>query len=762
MKNFLRLQGLLLILLCLPAAAWSQTSRDSALAFLYRYMPLPDSIDHPRSWWEQQVDMALRARNEMGWQVPDREWRHFVLPPRVNNESLDDFRSQCYDDLRNRVRGLSMADAILEVNHWCHERVTYQPSDARTRGPLSTIQAGVGRCGEESTLLVSALRMVGIPARQVYTPRWAHTDDNHAWVEAWADGEWYFLGACEPEPVLNLGWFNSSAARGMLMTTHVFGHYDGPEQVIDQNPCLTEINVTRNYAPTAKIRVRTVDEAGNPNPAKVDFKVYNYAEFYTVASLFSPGEVSFEAGLGDLIVWAHTTGGAFDFRKVSVGQDSLVTLVLSEEKDEALSQRWNRPVWEEDIVPPSGKDVVVPTPTDQQLTENKARLQREDSIRQHSTHGNPMMGAFHTGAINPQRAAQVLDVLNEKDKGDTSLDVLTDMLNYSTGTEPHLLGQRILWEQLTPYKSYLQSVLPPMSLEQWGQWVMDSIRIENRNPRGLYASPEATYRARRADVRNSRLLYVAGARALGYPAYVDPVTGVEVPAMSSKADETDTIQQFTLRLLPSDDKAGRATYYTHFTISQNALGATRLMEFPEGMSGEDFSKGVRLPRGQYVLTTGTRLADGTALTRSSFFTLQGDTVVDLQLRTAEEKLQVIGALDAETLVALPDGSRQSILSLTGRGYYVLVLSRQGHEPSNHVLSDLRLCQSEIDAFGRPLLMLDAEANETLVRQIAQSLCLPTSEVPLVVIADSFGRVVWARQGYTIGIGHQLVKALEQL
>ena len=78
-----------------------------------------------------------------------------------------------------------------------------------------------GRCGEESTLLVAALRSVGIPARQVYTPRWAHTDDNHAWVEAWADGKWYFLGACEPEPVLNLGWFNAPASRGMLMHTKV-------------------------------------------------------------------------------------------------------------------------------------------------------------------------------------------------------------------------------------------------------------------------------------------------------------------------------------------------------------------------------------------------------------------------------------------------------------------------------------------------------------------------------------------------------------
>ena len=114
-----------------------------------------------------------------------------------------------------------MRDAILEVNHWCQEKVTYCPSDARTSSPLSCVSQAIGRCGEESTFTVAALRSVGIPARQVYTPRWAHTDDNHARVEAWADGKWFFLGASEPAADLNIAWFNARA-KGMLMTTKVF------------------------------------------------------------------------------------------------------------------------------------------------------------------------------------------------------------------------------------------------------------------------------------------------------------------------------------------------------------------------------------------------------------------------------------------------------------------------------------------------------------------------------------------------------------
>ena len=261
------------------------TQQRQAMQFLYAYMPLPDITDYSSEFHLMNVDYALRARAEMPWgkSVPDREFLHFVLPARVNNENLDECRSVFYEELKDRVRNLSMYDAVLEINHWCHEKVTYTPSDARTSSPLASIRTAYGRCGEESTFTVSALRAMGIPARQVYTPRWAHTDDNHAWVEAWVDGKWYFLGACEPEPVLNLGWFNAPASRGMLMHTNVFGNYNGDEEIVGRNACYTEINVTPNYAPTATTAVQVVDTAGTPVQATVEFKIYNYAEIYSAA-----------------------------------------------------------------------------------------------------------------------------------------------------------------------------------------------------------------------------------------------------------------------------------------------------------------------------------------------------------------------------------------------------------------------------------------------------------------------------------------------
>ena len=241
----------------------SSEERD-ALTFLYAYMPSNDLIDRDGDYFLENVRSSLEARKMMPWGkvVPEREWRHFVLPIRVNNEALDASRPYLFNALKDRVKGLTLEQAVLEVNHWCHEHVVYTPSDSRTSSPLATLRTAYGRCGEESTLLVAALRSVGIPARQVYTPRWAHTDDNHAWVEAWVDGKWLFLGACEPEPVLNLAWFNAPVSRAMLVHTKAFGRYDGPEEVISRTPTYTEINVIDNYAHTGKVDVQVVDAAG--------------------------------------------------------------------------------------------------------------------------------------------------------------------------------------------------------------------------------------------------------------------------------------------------------------------------------------------------------------------------------------------------------------------------------------------------------------------------------------------------------------------
>ena len=73
-----------------------------AMKFLYSYMPLPDMTDYSVDFYKMNVDYALRTRKEMAWgsKVPDREFYHFVLPVRINNENLDESRRVFFEELK--------------------------------------------------------------------------------------------------------------------------------------------------------------------------------------------------------------------------------------------------------------------------------------------------------------------------------------------------------------------------------------------------------------------------------------------------------------------------------------------------------------------------------------------------------------------------------------------------------------------------------------------------------------------------------------
>lgn len=300
-------------------------------------MPLSDLADYDGDYYLKNARLALLARDTFPWgkNLPEDIFRQFVLPIRVNNENLDGSREVFFAELKERLKGLSMKEAALEVNHWAHEKVTYRGTDVRTSCPLATVKTAFGRCGEETTFVVAALRAAAIPARQVYVPRWAHCDDNHAWVEIWVDGNWRFFGACEPEPDLDLAWFNEPSKRAMLVSTTVLGEYRGSEDILESNPRYTKINNLRRYAPTRRISAKVIDGAGRAvSGARLEFQIYNDGEFFPLAKCTTgkEGACSFLTGLGDLLVWA-ARDNRFGFRKISVKSSAAVTITLEKKPD---------------------------------------------------------------------------------------------------------------------------------------------------------------------------------------------------------------------------------------------------------------------------------------------------------------------------------------------------------------------------------------------------------------------------------------------
>ena len=867
---------------------------QEALKFLYAYMPLADVTDYPTSFFADNVRMSFKAREEMPWgkNVPELLFRHFVVPIRVNNEALDNARSVFYNELKDRIKGMSMMDAIIEVNHWCHEKVTYQPSDARTSAPLATLKTATGRCGEESTFAVAALRAVGIPARQVYTPRWAHTDDNHAWVEAWADGKWYFLGACEPEPVLNLGWFNAPASRAMLMHTRAFGDYNGPEEVMLRTSNFTEINLTSNYAPVASVDFYVKDSEGKPvENARVEFKIYNYAEFFTAVTKYTDakGHTSLSAGIGDLVVWA-SKDGKYAYQKVSFGKEKEATLTLP---GGALVGGYGIPAIPTqptgsvgalsggalvssapassvgalpdcsvgaletsappkctylDLVPPK-EDPQLPYVSDEMHKENQRRFALEDSIRKAYTATFPTMeeakrinerGAeyifksrgnkqtivdfINRHSDNEDRVMGILATLSDKDLRDITTEILEDSYNATTDQ----LSPRVEDELITiPFKQYFEKAFSKKTADAFRadpmklvEWIKKNIRLNpDKKALRIAQTPVGVMKSKITDERSRDIFFVDVARSLGIEARKDAVTGkiqyksqgVHLSQVRQKtngewqdvkfdntAEKTSTAAALgTIVLTYEPTKLlDNPKYYSHFTISRIENGTAQLLNFDEGQAdmgngttwSNTFKNGYKLDAGTYMLTTGTRLANGSVLASNRLFEIvEGQTTtLPLEIRQNTNEVSVIGSFNSESLVT-KDGKEVSLLSQTGRGYYVVGILGVGQEPTNHALHDIEKMKEAFEAWGRPVVLLfESEADAakfnhdefpglpstvqfaldkdgSVRKQIAREMKLMNDkQMPMFIIADTFNRVVFVSQGYTIGLGEQMQGVFKKL
>lgn len=831
-----------------------------AMEFLYAYMPASDIMDYTPDYYLKNIRSSFKAREEMPWgdSIPAREFRHFVLPVRVNNENLDSSRWIFYEELKDRVAGLSMSDAVLAVNHWCHEKVVYRPTDARTSSPLASVKTAFGRCGEESTFTVAALRSVGIPARQVYTPRWAHTDDNHAWVEAWVDGKWCFLGACEPEPVLNLAWFNAPVSRAMLLHTKVFGDYDGPEDVMSRNKNITEINVTDNYVKTSDVNVVATDTDGNPvEGATVEFKIYNYAEYFTVKTVRTgaDGKAYMRAGNGDLVVWA-SKGDAFGISTVSFRKDTTVNIVMDRHRgDEA--------VVEFDIVPPA-ENPSIPEVTPEQRKANDILMAREDSIRTAYTstffndesagefcaeyleqvlteenykkavrilvesYGNHdvisgFLKSHSKDSLEANLAVDVLSVLSEKDWRDADYAVIEESFNfgkeYLSGENAgkydredilrYVISQRVANEMLSCYRDEIPALLGETVCKEikinpdvLTQWCLYNLKmVDDINMTRVEISPVSVLKYMVTDRKSRDILFVAAMRSLGIPSRINPVTGdLEYIAegrwnvVNFGSAESYTPQNHILSAGYKARKSNSNPQYSyHYSIASVKDDGDRqtvsTLLFPDGEGGSwknILKDGTPLEKGYYMITSGTRLADGTVLAHSSFVNLDKDRRSQLVMRDGGENLEVIGTFNSESRFRLADsGEETSVLLQTGRGYFVVALLGAGEEPTNHAIKDIALVKDQLEEWGRGIIFLfedeadyarfrkdkfgDLPSNVifgidegAVIRNAVKDSFKYRGTSPIILVADTFNRVVFFTGGYSVGTGDRLVQVIHKL
>lgn len=757
--------------------------------------------------------LFLRENSPFCKDLPEDLFLHFVFYPRVNSENIEDCRRFFYDKIMPRVAGMDTAEAVLEINRWCCEQVTYQASNDRTESPVTAYYSGIGRCGEESTFTVTALRSVGIPARQIYVPFWAHCDDNHAWVEVFAGEKWNFLGACEPEPILNRGWFTDASSRAPLACYRRFFEFTGDSMAIEQRinqqgSCLL-YNVIDHYAPASDLTIRVCDAAGVPVPnVRVGLDVVNMAAFSGIASLVTDENGTCTVHMGHVSTHIEAwTEDSYACADLTLTGDTTITMTLAP-LDPAL------PTQEFDCFAPAATPVNRTVLTQEQQCENNAVLARCAAIRTARINGYYLpeydkldadwQEILHLAAGNAaelyrlwQYAAEeerplykaMLLSMEAKDYRDTPAELLRTHLAQAMPfrDKPHfveeILCPRLHLEMLECWRGPIAAAF---TKEQKAAFVRSPealMRFIRENyPDGdlryystLSVQPTAALKLGHADERGRRLLFVAVLRTLGVPARINTADGgaeyFRDGAYHSVTANASTASA-VLRLIPQAGK--RFVYASNYSLSRLEGRAYLPLDYLN--SADPFT--MNLTPGDYRLLTTNRLPNGSQQCILTHFSLHENETLELPLRLREpapEEMLSSGTVEHFHVSTAEGEAVPSETLLTGKT--ILVYLDVSKEPTEHILNEVIAAADELrERMGKGLrlcyvLHSPAECGDPTLQKalaavpeaeifydsftsdttmLARKLFLEPGVWPLLLLTDATHRGYYGTCGYQVG------------
>ena len=751
------------------------------LLLLYDHLDCHDIPSVSPAQMLDYVRASRKARQLLPYtaQVPAELYAPYVLAPRVNNEWPDGSRNWLLDALYPRVKDLGMMAAALEANYWCCEQATYRSTDDRTVGPLGICRRGFGRCGEESTLLVCALRAVGIPARQVYAPYWAHCDDNHAWVEFWADGDWHYMGACEPEYVADQGWFQSAASRAMLIRSRI--------------PCPEEgcrvVNTTGRYAKTARLHV-SITRHGQPvSGAEVRFQLINYSRIQTLHTCKTDeqGMAELETGLGSLLV-STCVDGIFAETAVTLTEDASVQLRLEEGFDPLAVQ------WEARYTLWAPREII-PAPLPR-LASHRQRLQRCDAIRESAgfyqgdspwlakARGNraEIEAFLALDGYNPVDKELLLQTLSDKDFCDCTGAVLESFLAAALpwkGQYPlslwqrEILAPRVEHEPLLNIRPEITALLSGRGLsapEQVLDWMELHLRRDGEYGLTDRRGNAAGYLKNRCCPASEwEILAVQICRALGIPASLDVQTK-KLRSGQKQPKVTLTLQ------VPGQP----LTEEEHFSLSRwDGCDYVPISLSGRTIAGEGE---LALVPGSYCLTVIRRQIDGSVDAVIHRFPLTENrhcTLLQPPDHTAEKLLQE--HLPGIELTALTENAGE-VACRSRKNPSLLVFLDPGKEPTEHLLQELLTLSADYSAARIPIRFLLEDAaglsSPTLTAVLGvlshaavfryreedryalqKAAKIGDFRLPLALAVDSFGNIRYGCANYNIRTAATLLHVL---
>ena len=709
------------------------------LKYLYAYMPLTDMADYSPQLFLKFVRHSLKVRNLMTWgkSISDIDFLNYVLQYRINNENIEYFCEIFFDELYPKIKDLSMYDAIIEVNYWAFSKATYKATDNRTASPLTVVRNAYGRCGEESTFLVAALRSVCLPSRQCYAPRWAHCDDNHAWVEVLADGKWHFLGACEPEIRLNTGWFRLPASKAPLIHNRVFCDTVGNEIITKQTDMVTEINVLHHYAKTKEIKVKIVNKDNNPlKNINVGFEVVNYCEFFPIATLVTDdnGEVTFVTGLGDLFVFVYNDE-SYMYKKIDVNEVKNLTLTFDSIKEETES-------FELEMTPAKGGVDEEEKLTEEQEKEQSRRNEDALNIRRkfESTFYNEETAKKYSlkfdcmqediEKIMPlargnykeiekfledettkdilEYKVLLLKALREKDLSDITYTILMENIEESIKYKDkyekeifveNLLNPRVWNENITLYKKDIPNILSddkkneitnnPLEVAKFVESNITQYGISEYT--NLTTSPVGALKSKLVNKVSKAIVTVAILRSLGIAAKMDKADGKVVYYNNGEwvhiyKDPKKDVKKGMLVLKKGDDTTYE--YYKNYTLGKLENGHYTTLDL-DNISWEDNKVEYNVEVGNYRIVLANRRPDETNMVKVLFVKVLENKTSEIELHLPQIK-HTGKEIDIEDRTIFDtDNNKTTLLQALNNKKGIVAWLHVGMEPTEHLLNEIR-------------------------------------------------------------------------
>lgn len=753
------------------AEAMQNVAGDEA-TLLHFYIGQMSNVDLINLSFDVLIDFAkesLASRTLSDENLPEDIWLNYVAWFRVNTESIVKHRGFFREQLLAIDLGLSNEDKILRVNEWCAEQVSYRSTDSRTINPLTLFGKVYGRCGEESTFLVSSLRSIGIPARQIYVPWWSHCDDNHAWVEVWTGKGWVFLGACEPEPMLNRGWFTEAASRAMLVITRsilppaseALLPYVGKELLINRlpfyaKPAYVDLNLTFGEEAAAEAECR--------------FEIFNYGAFVRLSTLLADesGHLRLAMGLGTVRLICRYRDRLFQKDLVLSGDVSLGIDMAKARLDKTPEVG----AFEVDFIAPKAASVHHRPLSKQEQVSRAATLLRVNQKREEKlaclSHAKarqtllatcpeaeglaerflesrahfPVIEEFLSLAQAEQKTLEALAILASlslKDFSDVPLEVLVERLKYVPAWEEKTLPVPDQTEAIWPsvYSPRVEIESLDLIYSEFSQLISEEQRQAfYKNPLAILSFIEAycaddsgtsgarystelskLWRARVASEHEKELLFVSLARFCHLPAKLALSDGRAMYYQNGVWKKWGESRQkcvdsglVKLRLESRDELQWR--YQMNWSLDlwseeKAAFVNLRAADYP---ALENVPCSLDLPSGYYRINSNNRLPNGNGLVRSECFYLHAERECVLQLKqrkAAQEDLLLQISLDPIGFFYDQKGQREGedLCSLIQDDYGLLLWLDPLQEPSVHVLAELLEHQKELLEADLPVIMV---------------------------------------------------------